>query len=60
MVQVIAILHNDMLSAPMRGGFALLNDKVSLALVNNLALFDFGEMARIGPWINKQGVLVLD
>ena len=23
-------------------------------------MFDFGEMARIGPWINKQGVLVLD
>jgi len=44
----------------MKGGFALLDDKVSLALVENSALFDFGEMARISPWINKQGVLVLD
>jgi len=60
MVQVIVTLHNDMLGTPMKGGFALLDDKVSPALVNNSALFDFGEMARISPWINKQGVLVLD
>jgi len=44
----------------MKGRFALLHDKVSPALGDNSALFDFGEMARIGPWINKQGVLVLD
>jgi len=60
MAQVIVTLHNDMLSAPMKGGFALLNDKVSLALVDKSALFNFGEMARICPWISKQGVLVLD
>ena len=60
MAQVFVTLHNDILSAPMKGGFALLDDKVSLALVENSALFDFGEMARIGPWINKQGALVLD
>jgi len=60
MAQVMVTLHNDMLSAPMKGGFALLDGKVSPALVDNSALFDFGEMARIGPWINKQGVLVLD
>jgi len=58
--QVFVTLHNDILSAPRKGGFALLDDKVPPALVNNSALFDFGEMARIGPWINKQGVLVLD
>ena len=23
-------------------------------------MFDLGKMARIGPWVNKQGVLVLD
>jgi len=44
----------------MKGGFALLNDKVSLALVDKSALFNFGEMARICLWINKQGALVLD
>jgi len=60
MAQVFVTLHNDILSATMKGGFALLDDKVLPALVNNSALFDFGEMARIGPWINKQGVLVLD
>ena len=60
MAQVIVTLHNDMLSAPMKGGFALLDYKVSPALVDNSDLFDFGEMTRIGPWINKQGVLVLD
>ena len=60
MAQVIVTLHNDMLSAPMKGGFALLDGKVSPALVDNSALFDFGEMATIGPWINKQGALVLD
>jgi len=60
MAQVFVTLHNDILSAPMKGGFALLDDKVSPALVDNSALFDFGEMARIGPWINKQGVLILD
>jgi len=60
MAQVFMTLHNDILSAPMKEGFALLDDKVSLALVDNSAFFDFGEMARICPWINKQGVLVLD
>jgi hypothetical protein len=40
--------------------FYYLNDKVSPALVDNSALFNFGEMARIGLWINKQGALVLD
>jgi len=60
MVQVFVTLHNDILRAPMKGGFALLDEKVSPALVENSALFDFGEMARICPWINKQGVLVLD
>mmetsp|Transcript_10044 Transcript_10044/g.15892 ORF Transcript_10044/g.15892 Transcript_10044/m.15892 type:complete len:192 (+) Transcript_10044:632-1207(+) len=60
MAQVIVTLHNDMLNAPMKGGFALLNDKVSPALVVKSALFKFGEMARIGPWISKQGALVLD
>jgi len=60
MAQVNVTLHNDMLSAPMKGGFALLNDKVSPALVDKSALFNFGEMARIGPWINKQCALVLD
>jgi len=60
MVQVFVTLHNDILSAPMKGGFALLDDKVSPALVDNSALFNFVEMARIGPWINQQGVLVLD
>jgi len=60
MAQAIVTLHNDMLSAPMKGGFALLDGKVSTALIDNLALFDFCEMARISPWINKQGVLVLD
>jgi len=60
MAQVFVTLHNNMLSAPMKGGFALLDDKVSPALVDNSALFSFGEMARISLWINKQGVLVLD
>ena len=60
MAQVIVTLHNDMLRAPMKGGFALLNDKVPPARVDNSALFNFGEMARISPWINKQGALVLD
>jgi len=60
MAQVIVTLHNNMLRAPMKGLFALLDDKVSAALVDNSAMFDFGEMARISPWINKQGVLVLD
>ena len=58
--QVFVTLHNDILSAPMEGGFALLDNKVPQALMENSALFDFGEMASIGPWINKQGVLVLD
>jgi len=44
----------------MEGGFALLDNKVPQALMENSALFDFGEMASIGPWINKQGVLVLN
>ena len=60
MVQVFVTLHNDILSAPVKEGFALLDDNVSLALVENSALFNLGEMARISPWINKQGVLVLD
>jgi len=60
LAQVIVTLHNDMLSAPMKGGFALLDSKGSPALVDNSALFDFGEMERICPWINKQGALVLD
>jgi len=60
MVQVFVTLRNDILSAPMEGGLALLDDKVSPVLVENSALFDFGEMARISPWINKQEVLVLD
>jgi len=60
MAEVIVTLHNDMLRAPMKGGFALLNDKVPPARVDNSALFNFGEMARISPWINKQGALVLD
>jgi len=60
MAQVFVTLHNDILSAPMKGGFAFLDDKVSPALMENSALFDFGEMAKIGPWINKQGVLILD
>jgi len=60
MAKVFVTLHNDILSAPMKGGFAHLNDKVSPALVENSVLFDFGKMSRIGPWINKQGVLVLD
>jgi len=49
MAQVIVTLHNDMISALMKGGFAILDDKVSLALVKNSAFFDFGEMARICP-----------
>jgi len=53
MAQVITTLHNDMLQAPMKGGFALLNHKVPPARVDGSALFNFGEMARIGPWINK-------
>jgi len=44
----------------MKGGFALLDSKGSPALVDNSVLFDFGEMERICPWINKQGALVLD
>jgi len=60
MAQVFVTLHNDILNAPMKGGFELLDDKVSQALVNNSALFDFFEMVRISPWINKQGVLILD
>ena len=52
MAQVIVKLHNNMLSAPMKGGFALLDGKVSPALVDNLALFDFGEMNQ--P-VDKQG-----
>ena len=54
MAKVFVTLHNDILSAPMKGGFAFLDDKVSPALMENSALFDFGEMARICPWINKQ------
>ena len=50
--QVFVTLHNDILSAPMKGGFALLDGKVSPALVDNLALFDFGEMNQ--P-VDKQG-----
>jgi len=60
MAKVFVTLHNNILSVPMKGGLVLLNDKVSTALVEDSALFDFGKMARISPWINKQGVLVLD
>jgi hypothetical protein len=49
MAQVFVTIHNDIFRAPMKGGFALLDDKVWPALVENSALFDFGEMARIGP-----------
>ena len=60
MAKVFVTLHNNILSVPMKGGLVLLNDKVSTALVEDSALFDFGKMVRISPWINKQGVLVLD
>ena len=60
MAKIFVTLHNKILSAPMKGGFTLLDDKVSRALVEKSALFDFGEMARMGSCINKQGVLVLD
>jgi len=53
-------LHNDLLGAPPRGGFSLVNRDAPLMLVNDAAFQKFSEMSNIGLWLDREDKLQWD